>query len=137
MGEIQKIVRNYQVIRLVMEVPGLHTPRGMLEHGDIGNQSGVGIIRVTHPDEYPPGRFRNGIRFQLKTGGDGVLSGDLDATPLPIVFEAMVHTAHAVAFFASDRQGCMSMATSISQCDHPSIRRSVEQHRFSQDGARK
>ena len=101
--EVEQVVANQQVVHVVVDVAIQTAPVGVVNPLGIGNQAGVGLGRIAHPDPDPAVTLHHGIGSDLGLRRNAFLAWRFNALALVAKLQAVIRAAHAVAFAAADR----------------------------------
>ncbi|MCY1551806.1 hypothetical protein D9M68_881630 [compost metagenome] len=130
MREVEQVVADQQIGRVVVHVAGLVRPVGMVAGEVVGQQGPIGQGRVAHPDEDPLVVRDHGIGPHARLDGNALQARRFHADAAGIELEAVVAAAHAVAFTASARQRRLAVAAAVLHRDQPTLAGSIDEDRF-------
>src|SRR5580698_7870728 len=129
MREIQQVVANQLVRRLVMQVSRQVAPVRVLAGKIVGQRSLIGAGGITHPDEHPAITNENRVRADTNLRRNLQYAGYLDTTARRIEMQAVIHAADIVPLTPPEGQWCVPMTTSVRECYDIAVRCPVEQYR--------
>ena len=98
MREVEQIVEHQPVAALDPRLAGDRVPVGIRDMGVVArHQSGVGGVRIAHPDEHPAVALDDGIGFHPGPARHRLLPGHVDAFSVAAEHQAVIAAFDLVA----------------------------------------
>src|SRR5215472_11512968 len=128
--EVEQVVVDQSVVRLVVHSPRLHRPAWIVYSHEIRNQFFIGTAGIAHPDPCNRVLVANRIAADLNLRRNFRLTGDLDTSARRCELESVVHASEILAFKPAHRQWGQSMAAPVLQGNRRLICCAVKYYRL-------
>src|ERR1700686_3503369 len=132
MREIAQVVHYQQIVCVVVQISRNALPIRIAEVGKVDDQCRVRLCRIAHPDPDEVAAFYDRIAAHPELGRNHVLSGNLHALAGAVVFDAVVHAAHAVALEPASGEQRAAMWTAIIEGNDDAALAPVKEHMLSE-----